>query len=49
MTIWACYGSTTEPCPEHGSGPKSDREAEKHTKVTGHATWTSETGVHDDA
>lgn len=32
---WECQN-----CAEHGTGPKSDLEARKHTEGTGHATRT---------
>ena len=32
---WSCYG-----CPESGTGVDSDKQAEKHTRATGHATTT---------
>jgi hypothetical protein len=35
-TAWFCLV-----CDDTGAGERADREAEKHTKTTGHATTTS--------
>ena len=36
---WACIAHEhLEHCDAAGTGPRSDRDAEKHTKTTGHAT-----------
>lgn len=37
---WTCLGTGREPCDTHGSGPKSNREAEKHTEAERHVTTT---------
>ena len=41
---WHCL---TEGCHEHGEGPDSDKQAEKHGKAFRHATvaWTRPVGA----
>lgn len=34
---WIC---TNPDCDEYGTGPESDRDAERHTTRSGHATTT---------
>lgn len=35
-----CHGDGHTPCPWTATGPKSNREAEKHTQAEGHVTST---------
>lgn len=36
---WACVAHEhLAHCDAHGTGPRSDRDAERHTKTTGHST-----------
>lgn len=37
---WTCLGDGHTPCDAGGEGPRSNREAEKHTAATGHGTTT---------
>ena len=41
MSITEAWTCTT--CDAHGTGPGSDRAADKHTRTTGHTTRTTAT------
>jgi hypothetical protein len=49
MTVTLVFGWRCLDCDEHGEGPTSDKQAEKHTKASQHGTtsWGRPEGRRD--